>query len=217
MLASVFQKPIVLYQFLEKKSIGFGKLLTFSEECVIIMDMMNPQIKQNLRNLVSDFRLPRYAEIPNAGLHLEQVTQYINGFLVPIGCAEITISMISNYVKKGFISSPLKKQYNADQIAYLTFLAVTKNVLSLEDIVAMFDMQRENYTLPMAYDYFCCELENMLAYVFGNKDAPDVNLGVTHTEEKDFLRNVIISVSHSMYITAFFAQMKLQKQSNLLD
>lgn len=181
------------------------------------MDMMNPQIKLNLRNLVSDFRLPRYAEIPNTGLHLEQVTQYINGFLVPIGCAEITISMISNYVKKGLISSPLKKQYNADQIAYLTFLAVTKNVLSLEDIVAMFDMQRENYTLPMAYDYFCCELENMLAYVFGNKDTPDVNLGVTHTEEKDFLRNVIISVSHSMYITAFFAQMKRQKQSDPLD
>ena len=177
------------------------------------MDMMNPQIKQNLRNLVSDFRLPRYAEIPDTGLHLEQVTQYINGFLVPIGCAEITISMISNYVKKGLISSPLKKQYNADQIAYLTFLAIIKNVLSLEDIVAMFDMQRENYTLPMAYDYFCCELENMLAYVFGNKDAPDVNLGVTHTEEKDFLRNVIISVAHSMYITAFFAQMKHQKLS----
>ena len=177
---------------------------------------MNPKIKKQLQALVSDFRLPRHCEIPNTGLHLEQVTRYINGFLGSVGCAEITTSMISNYVKKGFIASPQKKQYNADQIAYLIFIAITKNVLSLEDIVALFDMQRENYPLAMAYDYFCCELENMLAYVFGIKETPDTNLGITHTEEKDFLRNVIISVSHSMYLTAFFAQIKHQKLSNPL-
>ncbi|MBQ7391715.1 MAG: hypothetical protein IJV73_03440, partial [Clostridia bacterium] len=62
--------------------------------------------------------------------------------------------------------------------------------------------------LPMAYDYFCCELENMLGFVFGVKDTLKTGLGMTHTEEKDFFRNVIISVSHSMYITSFFSLMK---------
>lgn len=170
--------------------------------------MIHPTIKEELRNLVSDFRLPRYAEIPTVGLHLEQVANYINGILTPVGCAEITISMISNYVKNGFIEPPHKKQYSAEQIAYLIFIAISKNVLSLEDIVSLFNMQKETYTLPMAYDYFCCELENMLAFVFGVKEDLQMDLGVTNTEEKDFFRNVIISVSHSMYITSFFARIK---------
>lgn len=170
--------------------------------------MIHSEIKQNLQSLVSDFCLPRYAELPTAGLHLEQVAQYINGILRPVGCAEITISMISNYVKKGFIEPPQKKQYTADQIAYLIFITISKSVLSLENIVALFNMQRESYTLPMAYDYFCCELENMLGFVFGVKDTLKTGLGMTHTEEKDFFRNVIISVSHSMYITSFFSLMK---------
>lgn len=176
---------------------------------------MNKEIRQHLKASVMDFRLPRYAELPTVGLYLEQVTKYINGFLKSVSCAEITPSMISNYVKKGFIPSPQKKQYDTAQIAYLIFIAITKNVLSLENIVALFDMQRRTYTLPMAYDYFCRELENMLAFVFGLKDAPDVNIGVTDTPEKYLLRNVIISASHSMYLTACFAEMKKEKTNQM--
>ncbi|MBQ9112780.1 MAG: DUF1836 domain-containing protein [Clostridia bacterium] len=173
---------------------------------------MNLQTKQHLKDSVSAFRLPRYEEIPNVGLYLEQVATYINGFLTQISCAEITTSMISNYVKKGFIPSPQKKQYDADRIAYLIFIAITKNVLSMENIVELFEMQKNSYSLPMAYDYFCNELENMLSYVFGLKKEPDKNLGITDTEEKDFLKNVIISVSHSIYLTSYFSELKKEKQ-----
>ena len=64
------------------------------------------EIKEKLKVSVSDFRLPRYAELPNMGLYLEQVVRYINGFLLGVGCAEITLSMVSNYVKKGIVSPP---------------------------------------------------------------------------------------------------------------
>ena len=42
---------------------------------------------------VKDFRLPRYKELPDMGLYLEQVVRYINGVVVPLGCPEITSSM----------------------------------------------------------------------------------------------------------------------------
>ena len=174
--------------------------------------MMNPEIRQRLKKTVEHFRLPRYEELPTVGLYLEQVVQYINGVLVPVGCAEITTSMVSNYVKKGFIPSPQKKQYNSDQIVYLMFIAITKNVLSLEHIVELFEVRKMHYTLPVAYDYFCCELENMLSYVFGWQERPAENIGFTQTTEKDFLRSIIISVSHSMYITAYFAELKKEEQ-----
>ncbi len=176
------------------------------------MDIEIKEIRETLRRSVENFRLPRYAELPNMGLYLEQVVRYINGFLLSVSCAEITPSMISNYVKKGFIPSPQKKQYYADQIAYLIFIAITKNVISLENIVEIFGMQKRRYTLAMAYDYFCDELENMLEFTFGQKDSPEDNLGVTKSEEKEFLRYVIISVTHSMYITAYFSEIKKQRQ-----
>ncbi len=179
-----------------------------------IIVIMNTEMKNCLKNTVMNFRLPRYAELPTVGLYLEQVVKYINGYMNQVSLAEITTSMISNYVKKGFIPSPQKKQYYADQIAYLMFITITKNVLSLENIVELFDLQKRTYNLAMAYDYFCCELENMLQYVFGLKDEPEKNLGVTNTDTKDFFRNVIISVSHSIYLTSYFSEIKKEKTSN---
>lgn len=175
---------------------------------------MDTNIQEKLRLAVTKFHMPRYAELPNVGLYLEQVAKYINNVLTPLDCAEITTSMISNYVKKGFVPSPQKKQYDADRIVYLLFTAVTKNVLALEDIVELIDMQKKKYSLAVAYDYFCSELENMLSYVVGLKDEPEKNLGVTaETAEKALLRNVITSVSHSLYLTATFAALKKERNS----
>ena len=172
------------------------------------MITMNEEIKTRLKASVVDYRLPRYAELPNVGLYLEQVTKYINGFLIPIGCPEITTSMISNYVKKGYIPAPEKKQYYSDHIVHLIAIAIIKNILSLDNIHELFVMQRKMYSVSVAYDYFCMEFENMLAVVFGIKEKPDMNIGVTNTDLKDFLRNVIISVSHSVYLSACFSEMK---------
>ena len=44
-----------------------------------------------------DYRMPRYKEIPNVGLYLEQTVKYINECLAPIEIL-ITPSMLSNYV-----------------------------------------------------------------------------------------------------------------------
>ncbi|MBQ9784519.1 MAG: DUF1836 domain-containing protein [Clostridia bacterium] len=158
--------------------------------------------------------MPRYRELPSVGLYLEQVVKYINGYLLPVGCAEITPSMISNYVKKGIIASPQKKQYNAEQLAHLMFIAIVKNVLTLENIVELFEIRKIRYTTAMAYDYFCAELENMLAYVFGIKEKPAENLGQTQSEEKDFLRHVLIAAAHSMYISTCFSLLKQAREES---
>ena len=72
-----------------------------------------------MRAAIEKFRMPRYREISDVGLYLEQTVKYINGVLAPLGCMEVTASMVSNYVKNGFVPAPVKKQYYADQIAYL--------------------------------------------------------------------------------------------------
>ena len=157
-----------------------------------------------MKSSIRGFHMPRYQDIPNMGLYLEQTTKYLNHFLAPLGCMEVTSSMISNYVKKGLIPSPIKKLYYADQIAYLFFIVIAKQVLSMENIVELSARQKKTYTIPVAYDYFCCELENMLYYVFGLTDSV-AKIGVTASQEKTMLRSVIIAAAHIIYLDRCFA------------
>ena len=158
---------------------------------------------------IEQFRLPRYREIPDVGLYLDQTVKYINRFLTPLGCMEITSSMVSNYVKKGYISSPVHKQYDAEQIAYLFFISVAKSVLSMENIARLFTMQKRMYNAEIAYDFFCDELENMLQYTFGLKEQIDeVGTPEDRSETKAMLRSTIIAVTHIIYLSSRFEQMK---------
>lgn len=159
--------------------------------------------KKNKPQTPKDFKLPRYGELPNTGLYLEQTSQYINDVLSPLGCTTLTSSMISNYVKKGLIKSPVKKLYYAEQIAHLFAITIIKLVLPMENIQKLFDMQKEVYTVPVAYDYFCTELENVLQYVYGKKDKMD-EIGTTSTQIKTMLRNTIISVAHIIHLNECF-------------
>ena len=164
---------------------------------------MTQEKKELLAAAVRRFRLPRYQEIPTVGLYLEQTTKYISQYLDPLEENCITNSMIANYVKKGLIANPVKKQYGREQIAYLFFIAVAKNVLSLDSLERFIRVQERTYSLDQAYDYFCDELENILAFVFGLKSSPD-DVGVTRTDEKMMLRSTIIAFSHKIYLEKFF-------------
>ena len=163
---------------------------------------MSNKEKRCIEESIKTFRMPRFKELPDVGLYLDQTTKYINGFLAPLGL-EITGSMISNYVKKGLITNPLKKQYSAEQIAYLFFIAIAKNALSMENIKKLLDIQKELYEPQMAYDYFCTEFENMLYYIFGISDEVK-EIGVTNTEVRDMCRGLIIAVVHIVHLKTYF-------------
>lgn len=165
-----------------------------------------------MQEQIRNFRMPRYHEIPDVGLYLEQTSKYINSYLAPLGDMEITTSMISNYVKKGYISNPVKKQYYADQIAYLFFIAIAKNVLSMENIQKLFEMQRETHDTRVAYDYFCSELENMLQFIFGLKDRVE-ELSEDSGIGKRMLRSTIVSVAHIIYLSCQFKELEEPKDN----
>jgi hypothetical protein len=106
-------------------------------------------------------------------------------------------------VKKGIIASPIKKLYYAEQIAYLFYIAIAKNVLSMEHIIMLRKMQERSYPKEIAYDYLCDEFENVLFYVFGLKTTIE-DIGQTKTNEKALFREVIISATNSIHLTCCF-------------
>ena len=151
---------------------------------------MTEESRRQLEEYVAGFHLPRYRELPDIGLRLEQVTRYASG------------SMVSNYVKQHLIPGPVKKAYWQESIAYLMVLSYIKTAMSLEDIRLMMQVQRRSYDLETAYDYFCAELENLLRYVCGLSPAPS-EIGTTHTEEKELLRTALFSITYKLYMDQY--------------
>lgn len=178
---------------------------------------MREDNKTNIKDSMVNYHLPRYHEIPNVGLYLEQTTKYVEEYLAPFHDLSITSSMISNYVKKGLIANPIKKQYFRDQVAYLIFTAFAKSVLSLDNIGLLFEMQKKVYGSETAYNYFCAEFENVLQYVFNIKDNLD-NVGSDVSDEKIILRNTIITICHKLYLDQCFVvlshELAGQKEDN---
>jgi len=172
---------------------------------------MEKKIKAAFADKVNAFSLPPYDELPDMGLYLEQAARFINGFMVPLGCTELTISMISNYVKKGVIDPPVRKQYFAQQIGYLFFVSVAKNVMSMEDIIRLLQMQRQIYDPRTAYEYFRSELENVLGYICGIKDTMD-NVGVTNTGEKTLIRSVLTAACHVIFVNSTLESIRPEEE-----
>lgn len=156
--------------------------------------------KQAAAEQLRDFRLPRYHEIPDVGLYLEQTTKYISGYLEPVLPGGITSSMISNYVKKGLIANPVKKQYGREQIAYLFFIAVAKNVLSLDALQNFILLQQRTYPAEKAYNYFAGEFENLLLFSFDLRPTLQTIGEEEHSDEKRLLYSCIASVAQKIYL-----------------
>ena len=160
---------------------------------------MKLEAKQKIADSVRCFRLPRYHEIPDVGLYLEQTAKYIAEYLNPVLENSITTSMISNYVKKGLIDNPVKKQYGRQQIAYLIFIAIAKNVLSLDALINFIAVQKRTYSLQKAYDYFCDQLESTLFFTTEIKDTMDI-VGEDNADEKRLLFSCIVAVTQKIYL-----------------
>ncbi|MBQ9955086.1 MAG: DUF1836 domain-containing protein [Eggerthellaceae bacterium] len=170
---------------------------------------MDVQTKQIVIDSMEGFSLPRYRELPGVGLYLEQVVQFVNTVTAPLGLAPLTGSMVGNYVKQGLIESPAKKRYGADQLAYLIFITITKNVLSIENLRLFISMQKQTYDVFVAYDYFCEQFELALDYAFGRIESLE-DTGVTVSEEKAMLRYCTIATANVAYLGKCFDAVRVR-------
>ena len=162
---------------------------------------MNIKVNEMLESSIRAFTLPRYGEIPDMGLYLEQTAKYLNQTLKPLNYFEVTGSMIRNYVKMGLVNNPEKKLYYRDQIAHLMTITILKAVIPLDHIQRFFISQQKVYTDQVAYDYFCMEMENILHARFGVTETVR-EIGSTNSIQKEMLRSAITAVSHLVYVNA---------------
>ena len=83
------------------------------------------------------FSYPKWKEIPNINLYLDQVLLYVNQICPPASPDKekgLTASMVNNYVKHGYLPKPDKKKYQRKQIARLIAITTLKSVFSIQEI-----------------------------------------------------------------------------------
>ena len=148
---------------------------------------------------IREFRLPAYDEIPDTGLYLEQAARYVSEALQPLPGAGVTGSMVSNYVKRGLVANPVRKQYGREQIAHLFFIAVAKSILSLDALSCFLRLQQRTYPLEEAYNYFCRALENLLLFQFELKETIDLS-DEDSSDEKRLLYSCIAAVVQKVHL-----------------
>lgn len=162
------------------------------------------EITDEDRAVIETFKFPAYNEIPDVGLFLEQTGKYINEFLKPLLKSELTGSMISNYVKKKIIDSPVKKQYYRDHIVDLILIAIGKQILSLESIRQMVQVEKSMSDTRELYEAFCNIFEDTLKKTFHLNDERQIK-----KDENDataVMRYISAAVSYKIFLDRCFEQ-----------
>lgn len=105
----------------------------------------------------SNFSYPKWEDIPNIDLYLDQVLLYVNQVCAPISPDKdkgLTASMVNNYVKHGYLTKPDKKKYQRRQIARLIAITTLKSVFSIQEIAQTLNTLQIQASSDQLYDAF---------------------------------------------------------------
>ena len=147
------------------------------------------------------FTLPRYQDIPDVGLYLDQVVKYINGFFEEDEDLKITPSMLTNYVKLKLVQKVRKKTYSRDQIALFFFIAMAKTVLSIDNIrlcLSVWNKDEEDFSKNYAYFR-----THMLKALSGIDDAEDGN---------SMILNITSAIARKLKLDRFFRTLSAESE-----
>lgn len=156
---------------------------------------------------ILNYRLPRYEEIPDIGLFMEQLVTYLeSNLLIVENDKRITNSMINNYVKHGIVDKPIKKRYTRMHIAYLLVVLILKRVYSLEEIVLMIKVQVKATDIARAYNIFAEEYERCIKAVVQDEPINHVELETANPLVVKLLRNTVESVVYNFWVKLYLQE-----------
>ena len=103
------------------------------------------------------FSYPKWEEIPNIDLYLDQVLLYVNQVCSTVSIEKekgLTASMVNNYVKHGYLAKPDKKKYQRQQIARLIAITTLKSVFSIQEIAQTLNTLQTQASSEQLYNAF---------------------------------------------------------------
>lgn len=141
-------------------------------------------------NLLGEFSLPSWDELPSIDLYMDQVVEVVNNYTKALGIFMndgyvITKSMINNYVKLKMMPAPEKKKYSRQHISYILIICILKQALNISTIQKLIPSdisveQTENIYMSFvknqkkAYNYVAGLADSIAAPILNNEfDNPE--------------------------------------------
>lgn len=111
------------------------------------------------------FHCPRWEELPNLGLYMDQVLIVVEGALRPLFPSDpvlLTATMVNNYVKQQILPPSEKKKYGRNHLATLITITLLKRVLSVAEMGVVLRVLSQTREPAEGYDLLCDQLEHRL-------------------------------------------------------
>ena len=146
------------------------------------MDQQTESAVSAVQSQFQGLKLPRWAELPDLELYMDQVLSLTERFLGDYPGFDgrgLTASMVNNYVKLGVMPKPVKKRYTREHLAYLIMICVLKASLPMGAIRALMARETAGCGPGDVYDRFCdaferAEKDTAAAYAAAASDAETV-------------------------------------------
>ena len=158
------------------------------------------------KNQETNFHLPKWNELPNVDLYLDQIVTFINSSLSDLFFLNanndkkenqiLTKTMINNYVKNNIIEAPVKKKYSKMQCAKIFVICILKQVYSMSEIKDLIDIALKYSDIEKAYNTFCTLFEKALFCTNHKQDFDSVDID---SENKYLLKSVLLSCCYKIY------------------
>ena len=120
-------------------------------------------------NEIAEIHLPRWDELPELDLYMDQVVTLVERYLNPLMSQSkeklLTKSMVNNYVKLQLIPPPIRKQYSRKHLAYLIAITVLKQVVTIKEVKQGVVNLTKITGEKNAYNYFVQEQERAIHVV----------------------------------------------------
>lgn len=165
---------------------------------------------------IEKFHMPRWEELPEIDLYLDQVVSFIDKYLLYYLNDDdqkddkkeqnvLTKTMINNYVKQKIMEAPVKKKYNRNNIAYLFVICILKQCYSINDIDKLIKFTLKDTALEIAYNRFCDVLESALKSTFIDKK---FIYEKSTTSNGYVLLNVVQTIASKLYVEKIYLENK---------
>lgn len=122
------------------------------------MNETNASILAENCALLSAHTLPRWKDLPDLELYMDQVLGLVDRYLGAYPGFDgkgLTASMVNNYVKLGVMPAPVKKKYTRAHLAHLIVICLLKASLPIASIQRIVSHELEDATEAEMYDRFC--------------------------------------------------------------
>lgn len=160
------------------------------------MNISKEIISKKLKNFedeITQTQIPKWDSLPDIELYMDQVIVLLNQYLKGVVSAQITQSMINNYVKQKAVPAPVKKRYSKIHLCYLIIFCTLKQSLSIATIQKIIPVDLKEDEVKKIYSSFLENRQKSAEYTI--KHVNEISKTLASEQDSVYSANMVMRLS----------------------